>query len=213
MANDKEDKCWICGKMTINACSACRESGIEISFCSTEHQKLAWPIHKHVCGPGRAKPFLWPPMLPDEVEEMIEHRGKSYLIPAGSGRIKHTSLNEALGNFWGGIKDIKPKLRSASSIIAAFSNLPREIASARADSPTWRSEFLHRALFFFYFDHLLFVLSKEEGREPAAIFSAAQNAYNEVFKLITEDVAAKYPADAAAVMKVWLSCDRRSYRV
>ncbi|BGP39516.1 hypothetical protein JCM10450v2_003482 [Rhodotorula kratochvilovae] len=36
------------------------EAGIDLFFCSPEHQKLVWFAHKAVCGPGKANPFVWP---------------------------------------------------------------------------------------------------------------------------------------------------------
>lgn len=43
MAAQATDKCWVCGKPSAMRCSACGEAGIDILFCSREHQKLVRP--------------------------------------------------------------------------------------------------------------------------------------------------------------------------
>ncbi|GAA5855895.1 hypothetical protein JCM9279_001163 [Rhodotorula babjevae] len=48
--------CEVCGVLTTQKCSACESAGISLFFCSRDHQKLVWPAHKLVCGPGKATP-------------------------------------------------------------------------------------------------------------------------------------------------------------
>ncbi|GAA5902551.1 hypothetical protein JCM6882_009314 [Rhodosporidiobolus microsporus] len=67
MTNKSKEPCWICGELTTTRCGACEEAGIDIFFCSREHQKLVWPVHKLVCGPGKANPFVWPAFFPEEL--------------------------------------------------------------------------------------------------------------------------------------------------
>ncbi|BGP39538.1 hypothetical protein JCM10450v2_003504 [Rhodotorula kratochvilovae] len=74
MASQAEQPCLVCGTKTKNVCSSCRKAGIDLFFCSPEHQKLVWSKHKLVCGPGKAKPFLWPRLSSEEAAEAIEHR-------------------------------------------------------------------------------------------------------------------------------------------
>ncbi|GAA5914397.1 hypothetical protein JCM8208_002839 [Rhodotorula glutinis] len=50
--------CEVCGVETTRRCSSCLEAGISLFFCGKDHQKLVWPGHKTVCGPGRAHPFV-----------------------------------------------------------------------------------------------------------------------------------------------------------
>ncbi|GAA5887846.1 hypothetical protein JCM6882_000774 [Rhodosporidiobolus microsporus] len=53
-------ECWVCGKATTTRCGPCGAAGVDIFFCSRDHQKRVWPMHKLVCGPGKASPFVWP---------------------------------------------------------------------------------------------------------------------------------------------------------
>ncbi|PRQ72371.1 hypothetical protein AAT19DRAFT_16295 [Rhodotorula toruloides] len=50
-------ECLVCGTETKNRCSACTKAGLDLFFCSPEHQKLVWSPHKLVCGPGKANPW------------------------------------------------------------------------------------------------------------------------------------------------------------
>lgn len=78
MLDSTTGDCWICGKVTKTKCGPCAESGIDIFFCSKEHQKLVrpclnlhcfrgtddsrsqvWYAHKRVCG-APAKEFALP---------------------------------------------------------------------------------------------------------------------------------------------------------
>ncbi|BGP47613.1 hypothetical protein JCM10450v2_003478 [Rhodotorula kratochvilovae] len=67
-------KCLVCGEETKNRCSACQKAGIDLFFCSTEHQKLVWFAHMLVCGPGKANPFTWPLLTTAEAEDAIAHK-------------------------------------------------------------------------------------------------------------------------------------------
>ncbi|GAA5889072.1 hypothetical protein JCM6882_009734 [Rhodosporidiobolus microsporus] len=53
--------CCVCGTETEQGCSACAEAGVDLFFCSREHQKLVYFAHKKVCG-AKAKPFYFPPL-------------------------------------------------------------------------------------------------------------------------------------------------------
>ncbi|GAA5991679.1 hypothetical protein JCM5350_007315 [Sporobolomyces pararoseus] len=60
-------ECVVCGKESTTACSACKKAGLDwMYFCSKEHQKLIWKVHKRVCGKNS---FEWPPLSEKEVEE------------------------------------------------------------------------------------------------------------------------------------------------
>ncbi|GAA5888973.1 hypothetical protein JCM6882_009701 [Rhodosporidiobolus microsporus] len=65
-------KCCVCGTSTPQRCSACGSAGFNLFFCSREHQKLVYSVHKKVCG-ERAKPFRFPPLSPMEVEIAKSH--------------------------------------------------------------------------------------------------------------------------------------------
>ena len=40
MTTEYDEKCLVCGEKTKNRCSSCVKAGIDLYFCSTEHQKL-----------------------------------------------------------------------------------------------------------------------------------------------------------------------------
>ncbi|GAA6041060.1 hypothetical protein JCM8097_004695 [Rhodosporidiobolus ruineniae] len=68
MSQSTAGPCLVCGEETTSRCEACRQAGIDLFFCSKEHQKLLWPVHKKVCGPGKASPFMWPDLSQVENE-------------------------------------------------------------------------------------------------------------------------------------------------
>ncbi|ORY91773.1 hypothetical protein BCR35DRAFT_299099 [Leucosporidium creatinivorum] len=61
----KEKQCVVCGKPTQQACSKCKE----LYFCSAEHQRVLWSVHKHLCG----KKGFSPPLTEAEVEYAVSH--------------------------------------------------------------------------------------------------------------------------------------------
>ncbi|GAA5954861.1 hypothetical protein JCM3765_007796 [Sporobolomyces pararoseus] len=53
-------KCVVCGKSTMLRCGDCAKYGIGyMFFCSIEHKKLVYSVHRRVCG-IRSNPFQWP---------------------------------------------------------------------------------------------------------------------------------------------------------
>ncbi|GAA5942337.1 hypothetical protein JCM10213_004142 [Rhodosporidiobolus nylandii] len=73
MASDETGECCVCGKETANRCGACAEADFSLFFCSREHQKVIWPVHKRVCGPGKCSPFRWPRPNEDEAADARAH--------------------------------------------------------------------------------------------------------------------------------------------
>ncbi|BGP31717.1 hypothetical protein JCM10296v2_003491 [Rhodotorula toruloides] len=65
MSTQEPSKCCVCGESTTKRCQACAKSGIDLFFCSPEHQKLVWDSHKQVCG-DKANPFTSPPLSAKE---------------------------------------------------------------------------------------------------------------------------------------------------
>ncbi|GAA6027650.1 hypothetical protein JCM8097_007965 [Rhodosporidiobolus ruineniae] len=64
--------CCVCGKDTSTRCSACAKVGIDLFFCSPEHQKLVWKgAHSEVCG-SKAHPFLYPDMTAFEAHQVVQ---------------------------------------------------------------------------------------------------------------------------------------------
>ncbi|KAG0658231.1 hypothetical protein C6P46_005890 [Rhodotorula mucilaginosa] len=66
MSSQEGMECCVCGTPSTMRCGACAKVGVELPFCSIEHQKLVWSAHKHVCGPDRAKPFNPPDLSLEE---------------------------------------------------------------------------------------------------------------------------------------------------
>ncbi|GAA5823022.1 hypothetical protein JCM5353_007856 [Sporobolomyces roseus] len=65
-------ECVVCGAKTEKRCSECAKFGTDwMFFCSREHQKLVWFMHKRVCGEA-SNPFRWPPLSQAEVERFVE---------------------------------------------------------------------------------------------------------------------------------------------
>ncbi|BGP39498.1 hypothetical protein JCM10449v2_003449 [Rhodotorula kratochvilovae] len=86
MASQDLQPCLVCGEKTKNRCSACQAAGIDLFFCSREHQKLVWPVHKLVCGPGKANPFLWPALSQQEVDEILSNAEYKPVLDGESAR-------------------------------------------------------------------------------------------------------------------------------
>ncbi|GAA5993211.1 hypothetical protein JCM5350_005035 [Sporobolomyces pararoseus] len=63
-------ECVVCGKLCSKGCSSCKKAGLDwMYFCSVDHQRLIWRVHRFVCGKN---PFEWPPLTDAEVEEVRE---------------------------------------------------------------------------------------------------------------------------------------------
>ncbi|GAA5914400.1 hypothetical protein JCM8208_002840 [Rhodotorula glutinis] len=88
MSFDWDKTCLVCGAETENRCSSCAEAGIDLRFCSSDHQALVWKAHRRVCGPGKANPFTWPLLSRSESAELVEHMHETTgtLITADPGR-------------------------------------------------------------------------------------------------------------------------------
>ncbi|GAA5964805.1 hypothetical protein JCM3765_002563 [Sporobolomyces pararoseus] len=64
----KGGQCVVCGKETYLRCEACSRFGIDwMFFCSVEHQRLIWKVHRFVCGP-RSNPFTFPGFTETEIK-------------------------------------------------------------------------------------------------------------------------------------------------
>ncbi|CDR42704.1 hypothetical protein NBRC10512_006330 [Rhodotorula toruloides] len=97
MSSDSTGKCLVCGTATKSRCSACVRAGIHLFFCSPEHQKFVWPVHRYFCGPGKANPWTWPALTPDEAREALEKLdvdpGPSFARPPGG---EHNTIADLL---------------------------------------------------------------------------------------------------------------------
>ncbi|GAA5914388.1 hypothetical protein JCM8208_002832 [Rhodotorula glutinis] len=85
MSTQWDKTCLVCCAKTENRCSSCAKAGIDLFFCSPDHQKLVWKAHRRVCGPGKANPFTWPLLSQLEADEIIEHMHESTGIFADPG--------------------------------------------------------------------------------------------------------------------------------
>ncbi|BGO96421.1 hypothetical protein NBRC10513v2_003351 [Rhodotorula toruloides] len=63
--------CLVCGNRTSKRCKSCSEqAGINLFFCSPEHQKLVWLGHRSFCG-LKAFPVIFPLLSKDEACDII----------------------------------------------------------------------------------------------------------------------------------------------
>ncbi|BGP15805.1 hypothetical protein JCM10213_005713 [Rhodosporidiobolus nylandii] len=64
-----EQPCSVCGQPATSRCQRCAGASIGTSYCSREHQRLVWFMHKRICG---RRPVSLPPLSPDEAKEVKE---------------------------------------------------------------------------------------------------------------------------------------------
>ncbi|GAA5885675.1 hypothetical protein JCM6882_007522 [Rhodosporidiobolus microsporus] len=77
--------CCVCGEKTKQRCGACEQHGFDLFFCSREHQKLIWPVHKRVCG----KPsFRHPSLTFSEAAYMRRHAHEAVPLSQEGGQKK-----------------------------------------------------------------------------------------------------------------------------
>ncbi|GAA5918409.1 hypothetical protein JCM6882_008331 [Rhodosporidiobolus microsporus] len=71
MATLSGNCCAVCFEPAKLRCSSCAPLGIDLFFCSSDHQKLVWPVHKTVCGSksGGCIPLLHPPLSDEEARD------------------------------------------------------------------------------------------------------------------------------------------------
>ncbi|GJN88901.1 hypothetical protein Rhopal_001872-T1 [Rhodotorula paludigena] len=72
--------CAVCAAPTKNCCSKCKASGINLFFCSAEHQKTAWSAHKRVCG---VSPYPIEEVSPAEINWLKANRNKGFSPDGG----------------------------------------------------------------------------------------------------------------------------------
>ncbi|GAA5827496.1 hypothetical protein JCM5353_002738 [Sporobolomyces roseus] len=65
-------KCVVCGKIASSRCSQCLKFGTDwMYFCSADHQKITWGMHRRVCGKN-SKTFEWPLLSDSEADDLIK---------------------------------------------------------------------------------------------------------------------------------------------
>ncbi|GAA5887980.1 hypothetical protein JCM6882_000824 [Rhodosporidiobolus microsporus] len=89
-------ECWVCGEPASTRCGACGKEGIDIAFCGREHQKLVWPVHKLVCGAGKANPFIWPRISNEEAADLDAHLDDRFCVTTDTGTTLVISVREWL---------------------------------------------------------------------------------------------------------------------
>ncbi|GAA5889023.1 hypothetical protein JCM6882_009719 [Rhodosporidiobolus microsporus] len=99
MSTSASGKCCVCGVATDQRCSACGAADFDLFFCSREHQKLVYFVHKQVCGVN-AKPFRFPPLSEEEAS-----KAKSL---ASAPQISFETIEEYVVKVQGGTKDQVP---------------------------------------------------------------------------------------------------------
>ncbi|GAA6027626.1 hypothetical protein JCM8097_007953 [Rhodosporidiobolus ruineniae] len=90
MSDADPHKCCVCSQPAANRCSACARAGIDRFFCSQEHQKLVYKVHKTLCG-EKAKPFLLPPLSTAQLAA-VEHNKQLQDVFEEYGTSTSTSL-------------------------------------------------------------------------------------------------------------------------
>ncbi|KAJ8294861.1 Pre-mRNA-splicing factor cwf23 [Rhodotorula toruloides] len=108
MSTDGTGRCLVCYAETKNRCSRCGEAGIDLFFCSPEHQKLAWPGHRIFCGPN-AFPLLFPYFTDAELEDLF-----TKLEQPSFGEDGRTTLLASLQKSWSWnlkLEEVKSLLR------------------------------------------------------------------------------------------------------
>ncbi|GAA5990913.1 hypothetical protein JCM10908_000079 [Rhodotorula pacifica] len=78
MTSNPPKLCVVCAKAATQRCSECVKAVFSLYVCSKEHQKLIWPFHKHLCGPGKAIPFKHPALADHELDILMSHLDASF---------------------------------------------------------------------------------------------------------------------------------------
>ncbi|GAA5938591.1 hypothetical protein JCM3775_002167 [Rhodotorula graminis] len=134
--------CEVCGVETTRRCSACVKAGISLFFCGKDHQKLIWPAHKTVCGPGKAHPFMVEPLSDEEVAWVRGELGTTSLASgvtlsqelvdlSQSDRSAKSILGELTGNTY-----LTSKIRKENLIVQWIRAVYVGQKHARLNSPS-----------------------------------------------------------------------------
>ncbi|BGP14750.1 hypothetical protein JCM10213v2_002702 [Rhodosporidiobolus nylandii] len=85
-------ECCVCGQETTQKCGACAEANFSLFFCSREHQKLIWAVHRASCG-AAAVPFATLRLSDAELDALSEILRR----PEGGGPSHADMIERALG--------------------------------------------------------------------------------------------------------------------
>ncbi|BGP07668.1 hypothetical protein JCM10049v2_003508 [Rhodotorula toruloides] len=97
MSTEEPSKCCVCGAPTTKRCQACAKSGIDLFFCSPEHQKLVWKHHKQVCGPN-AHPFAPPPLTEEELQGLLRYARTERPMPMAAFPLEILRISQQVGS-------------------------------------------------------------------------------------------------------------------
>ncbi|GAA5823654.1 hypothetical protein JCM5353_005092 [Sporobolomyces roseus] len=118
-------KCVVCSKDSNRRCSACASHGLDfIFFCSEDHQKLVWSVHKRVCGQF-AQPFRWPALTQTELDELVAMGTQTCRDDDGNV----TTLDEYVNSV--------PKRDDSPSFAEVFQSYRAQAWDTRSSSGVW----------------------------------------------------------------------------
>ncbi|GAA6014391.1 hypothetical protein JCM10207_005445 [Rhodosporidiobolus poonsookiae] len=124
------EECAVCAQPTTLRCSGCRGASFPAFFCSIEHQKLTWPVHKVLC---KSDPEVFS-LAPLSSQEETTFRSILALKP---GEEKYETFSNALSN-----------LKSSYDVVEEWKNMPEKLSDTSDPFPEpKRSELLARLRF------------------------------------------------------------------
>ncbi|GAA6041154.1 hypothetical protein JCM8097_004142 [Rhodosporidiobolus ruineniae] len=143
VAPTTDGACWVCAEPAELRCQSCGEAGVDIVFCSREHQRAVWPIHRFFCGPGKAKPFLFPALSTEEADMAKTFRDDLYKdltqAPLGETCLRNVLVSQG-GVQEKGIKKLLVRLtvKKKSCNLARPSGKDQQLLSLIRSSETMR---------------------------------------------------------------------------
>ncbi|BGO91110.1 hypothetical protein NBRC10512_005796 [Rhodotorula toruloides] len=137
-------ECLVCGEETKNRCSACAKAGIDLFFCSPEHQKFVWYAHRLFCGRGTANPPLLPNLSAEELDSARQRRSNPLFGVSGDEEASRCIIDYLSGSSG----PCSPPLQNVACVLAY-------IRATRWCDPTTDLEELSRRPFpAFIVDHV-----------------------------------------------------------
>ncbi|GAA5939514.1 hypothetical protein JCM10213_009112 [Rhodosporidiobolus nylandii] len=210
-AETTEEACWVCGKVTANRCSACEAQGMSIFFCSREHQKLIWPVHKLVCG-SSSNPIAYPLLTVEESQQAKAHayeanhlarvtRGAHDVMPASQQqrllRLIRASEDIRL-SYTGRTAGVPAERRAMQRVVFT---LDAHLDTAVVPYPAWSSELEHRALTFVYLRTLLARRDTSIHRRDTSIHDYhILHAYTELRRCVSLGISMNDPVEGPALL-------------
>ncbi|GAA5904346.1 zinc finger MYND domain-containing protein [Sporobolomyces salmoneus] len=188
--SDSSGECVVCGKKCLTRCSACSSHGLDwMFFCSKEHQKLIWSVHKRFCGVN-SSPLHWPLISDSEADEAREVLKELRREQSGSTtrakELEGLGFVEAPGRAPASLESILPHIlessesgititrQSRSGYVAAFRRgiwrIERKLAASRFWNREQSTKWMFRAM---ARDPLSAVVQQHANIEAALLSAAA----------------------------------------